>query len=367
MPKKIKVLILTLISLFIFPSLVLAQQNPSQKTYNAKVTKIVSLEQSQDMDGKPVNLQNVELEITNGDLIGQTKLIEGVQSPYNTSAAYKPNDKVIVYFFQNPDGTEYFYIADYDRSDPLFWLAIMFIALTLVIARFRGLMSLVGLALSFLVIFLFVLPRILAGNDPIFIAIIASLFLVPLNFYLSHGINQKTTAAVIGTILGLIITGFLASLFTNTTHLTGFNSEEAGFLRALHGDLNIKGIFLAGIIIGVIGILDDIAVSQSAIVFQLKHANNKLNIQELFTRGMNVGKDHIASIVNTLVLVYTGASLPLLLLFINSPQSLNQIISMEMVSSEIVRTLVGSIGLILTVPITTLIAAFFADPQRHKI
>lgn len=172
---------------------------------------------------------------------------------------------------------------------------------------------------------------------------------------------------MIGTILGLIITGFLASLFTNTTHLTGFNSEEAGFLRALHGDLNIKGIFLAGIIIGVIGILDDIAVSQSAIVFQLKHANNKLNIQELFTRGMNVGKDHIASIVNTLVLVYTGASLPLLLLFINSPQSLNQIISMEMVSSEIVRTLVGSIGLILTVPITTLIAAFFADPQRHKI
>ena len=167
-----------------------------------------------------------------------------------------------------------------------------------------------------------------------------------------------------GTLIALIITGILSSVFVEAARLTGFASEEAGFLRVARQMINIKGLLLAGIIIGVLGILDDITISQSAIVFQLKEANKKLKFNELYKRAMNVGQDHISSMVNTLVLVYAGASLPLLLLFIDNPQPFFEVINYEIIADEIVRTLVGSIGLILAVPITTLIAALVSNKKK---
>jgi len=188
------------------------------------------------------------------------------------------------------------------------------------------------------------------------------LFIIPITFYLSHGFNKKTTVAVGGTVIALIITGILAGIFVEAAKLTGFASEEAGFLQvAKQGLVNIKGLLLAGIIIGVLGVLDDVTVSQSAIVFQLKQANAKIKAGELYKRAMDVGKDHISSMVNTLVLVYTGAALPLLLLFIDNPHPFSEVVNYEIIADEIVRTLVGSIGLVLAVPITTLIASLTAE------
>src|SRR3990167_3548556 len=202
------------------------------------------------------------------------------------------------------------------------------------------------MGLSFFVIFTFVLPQILSGKDPIFIAITASLFIIPISFYLSHGLNRKTTAAVIGTIIALVVTGILANVFVDAARLTGFASEEAAFLQQAKPDLiNIRGLLLAGIIIGVLGVLDDITVSQSAIVFQLKEANPRIRFDELYMRAMDVGQDHISSMVNTLILVYTGAALPLLLLFIDNPHPFSEVINYEIIADEVVRTLVGSIGL----------------------
>ena len=157
----------------------------------------------------------------------------------------------------------------------------------------------------------------------------------------------------------------MANIFVEAAKLTGFASEEAGFLQvAKQGAMNMKGLLLAGIIIGVLGVLDDITISQSAIVFQLKEANEKLKFNELYKRAMNVGQDHISSMVNTLVLVYTGAALPLLLLFIDNPHPFSEIVNYEIIADEIVRTLVGSIGLILAVPITTVIASLVAEKAR---
>jgi len=190
------------------------------------------------------------------------------------------------------------------------------------------------------------------------------LAIIPATFFLSHGFNKKTWIAIGGTLIALIITGVLADIFVEGAKLTGFASEEAGFLQAHKlGLINIKGLLLAGIIIGVLGVLDDITVSQSAIVQQLKEANSKLKAGELYKKAMSVGKDHIASMVNTLILVYTGAALPLLLLFIDNPHPFSDIINYEIIADEVVRTLVGSIGLMLAVPITTFIAAFIASQE----
>jgi uncharacterized membrane protein len=226
-------------------------------------------------------------------------------------------------------------------------------------------MSLLGMALSFFIIFFYILPQISSGANPVEIAILGSLVIIPVSFFLSHGINKKTFVAIGGTLIALVITGILANIFVDSAHLTGFASEEAGFLQvAKQGVINMRGLLLAGIIIGVLGVLDDITISQSSIVFQLKEANNKLDANELYTRAMKVGQDHISSMVNTLILVYTGAALPLLLLFINNPHPFSEIIIYEIIADEIVRTFVGSIGLVLSVPITTFIATLVASKKR---
>jgi uncharacterized membrane protein len=213
------------------------------------------------------------------------------------------------------------------------------------------------MGISFLIIIGFILPQIYAGYNPVLIALLGSFFIVPVTFYLSHGLNKKTTIALLGTVISLVITGFLAKAFIDFGRLTGFASEEAGFLQFSRGDvLNIKGLVLAGIIIGVLGVLDDITVAQSAVVEKLKEANPRIGDKKLFTKAMSVGRDHIASMVNTLILVYTGAALPLLLLFVDNTAPFTQIINYEIIAEEIIRTLVGSIGLILAVPITTFLA-----------
>ena len=275
---------------------------------------------------------------------------------------YQLNDRVVIGYSKGPNNNNFFYITDYIRRRPLFLLFVIFVAVTILIGKWRGVSSLLGMGISFFIIIAFILPKILAGYDPLQIAITGSLFIIPVTFYLSHGFNRKTTIAIIGTFITLIIVGLMAKYFVGITKLTGFASEEAGYLQTVaHKTINIKGLLLAGIIIGALGILDDITVSQAAIVYQLKKANFKLKQKELYKKAMDVGQDHISSMVNTLVLAYTGAALPLLLLFINNPHPFLEVINYEIIATEIVRTMVGSIGLILAVPITTLIASFDAE------
>ena len=197
------------------------------------------------------------------------------------------------------------------------------------------------------------------------VAIIGAMMIIPVTFYMSHGFNKKTTVAIVGTIIAMVITGVLASVFIEIGKLTGLSSEEAGFLSTIkQGQLNMKGVLLAGIVIGAIGVLDDITVAQAATVAQLKQASEKMKVSQLFTSGMNVGQDHIASMINTLILVYAGAALPLMLIFVNNPHPFSEIVNYEFIAEEIIRTLVGSIGLVAAVPITTLIAAIVFGKKK---
>ncbi len=354
--------------LFLVPTVIAAQENqqtpPKEERLEAVVTKIQE-EKEVEAEGtdKKTLYQKLEVLVVSEERKGETLVIEN-NMPVVNAQRYKVGDKVVIAANQTVDGKELLYINDYVRRTPLYFLFAIFAGLTVLIGRKRGLASLIGMGLSFFVIFTFVLPQILSGKDPIFIAIVASLFIIPTNFYLAHGANRKTTAAVIGTIIALVITGILANVFVDAARLTGFASEEAAFLQQAKPDLiNIRGLLLAGIIIGVLGILDDITISQAAIVAQLKKASPKIPFWELFNRSMDIGRDHIASMVNTLILVYTGAAMPLLLLFSNNPHPFSELINYEIVAEEFVRTLVASIGLILAVPITTFITTVLFDKK----
>lgn len=332
-------------------------------TQEAKIISILEEKEVEMMD-KTQLYQKLKLEITKGENKGETITVESGQMALVNLPQYKTGDKVIVTQGQNPKGESTYYITDYIRRGPLLSLFIIFVFLTALIARKKGLTALLGMLISFLVIFFFILPNILTGADPIQTAIFGSILIIPPSFFLSHGFNKKTLVAMGGTIISLMITAVLAGVFVQLSRLSGFASEEAGFLQlARPGNINIQGLLLAGIIIGSLGVLDDITISQSAIVQELKKTDAKLKSRQLYQKSMSVGKDHITSMVNTLILVYTGASLPLLLLFVDNPHPFLEVINYEVVADEIVRTLVGSIGLVLAVPITTFLACSFLQSK----
>jgi uncharacterized membrane protein len=281
---------------------------------------------------------------------------------------YKTGDKVVVSLSIDAQGQEALYVIDYVRRDSLAWLFVIFAGLVVLIGRKHGIASLVGLASSFFIMFTFLLPLIQRGYEPIIVALLSAAAIIFVTFSVSHGLNQKTLIAMIGTTISLCVTALLATAFLHLSRLTGFGSEEATFLQYLNdGQLNMTGLLLAGIIIGTLGVLDDITISQASVVQELKSLNPKIHPLQLFKRAMNVGHDHIASLVNTLILVYVGGSLPLLMLFNLDPnRSYGTVINYSMVAEEVVATLVGSIGIVIAVPITTFIASYYGFKSIKK-
>jgi uncharacterized membrane protein len=217
------------------------------------------------------------------------------------------------------------------------------------------------MAFSLLVIIGFIIPHILAGEDPVLVSIIGSIILLTVTLYLTYGWTLKTHAAVISMVIVLLITGILASVAVLFTRLTGSGDENSLFLmQMLQTPINLRGLLLGGMIIGALGVLDDLVTTQASAVFELHHANPSFEFRELFRSAMRIGQDHVAATVNTLVLAYAGASLPMLLMFSLSRGDYGYLVNFEFVAAEIVRTLVGSLGLVTAVPLTTAIAILFA-------
>lgn len=304
-------------------------------------------------NSEQIPLQKIKVQPTEGRFQGQTLEVLQPSSPGRT---FDPQDKVIIDVSADQAGNNVFYISDYVRTTPLYLLFGIFVLMTLFFARKKGLFAILSMGFSFMVIFFFLLPAISSGFNPVIAAIISALVILPVTFYVSHGFNRTTTAAALGTLITLLLVSGLMMVFIEASKLTGFSSEEASFIRVMKGDqISIKGLLYAGILIAIIGILDDITTAQASLISRLKKTSEKLNSKELYFHAMEVGKDHIASLVNTLVLVYTGASLPLLLLFTGSNTAFSKVINFEIVAEEIIRILIASIGLIAAVPITTLI------------
>ena len=258
-----------------------------------------------------------------------------------------------------PELAEYA-LSDFERRRPMLLLALVFGALVILFGRLRGALSLVGLAVSLGVVLLFVVPAILDGKEPLVVAVVGALAIMLATIALAHGTGPKSLAAILGTAASLLLTVALAVVFTDLTHLTGLAAEEAGFLQTTRSELSLDGLLLAGMVIGALGVLDDVTISQSSTVLALRGANPSLGFGELFGRAMRVGRDHVSATVNTLVLAYVGASLPVLLIFSSGELGVFEAANVELVAKEIVATLVGSIGLIAAVPVTTALAALLS-------
>jgi uncharacterized membrane protein len=251
-------------------------------------------------------------------------------------------------------------LSDFERRSPMLLLALIFAVLVIAFGRLRGALSLLGLAISLGVVLLFVVPAIVDGEEPLVVAVVGSMAVMLATIALAHGTGPKSLAAMLGTALSLMLTVGLAVLFTDLAHLTGLATEEAGFLQSTGSDISLEGLLLAGMVIGALGVLDDVTISQSSTVLALRGANPSLGFRELFGRALHVGRDHVSATVNTLVLAYVGASLPVLLIFSSGGLGFFDAANVELVAKEIVATLVGSIGLIAAVPITTALAALLA-------
>ncbi|HWS49233.1 MAG TPA: YibE/F family protein [Candidatus Methanoperedens sp.] len=339
-------------SSFLFP--VSANAIGDGSSIEAVITQIIE-EKNIEVMGSNQLYQKLELELSTPDK--KRVIVENGHQPLANIIKYSLGDQIMVNLSEDMEGNQEYVIIDFVRKDSLILLSIIFIILLLVVARWKGFTSILGMIFTFLVVFTFILPSILAGHNPVLVAVGASLVIIPVSFYLAHGFNKKTTLAIIGSIISLIITAVLASIFLELGHLTGLSSEEAGMLSLDKIGLNMKGILLAGIVVGALGVLDDITISQAAIVDELANTAKLTKTKDLYSRSMVIGKDHITSMVNTLVLAYAGASLPLLLIFVGNPHPFFEIVNYEMIAEEIIRTFIGSIGLILAVPITTFIAA----------
>jgi uncharacterized membrane protein len=311
----------------------------------------------------------VEIEVTSGPTAAaddEDPTIATLQQvPTAGSGSAAVGDKVVLgYSAQAEEGFQY-YFADYQRRSPLFWLAVLFAVAVILLGRWQGARALVALGISLAVIVGFVLPAILDGSPPVTVALLGASVVALVALYFTHGLNHGTTVAFLGTMASLALTGALAALFIELTHLTGLATEEAAYLQTFSAEIDLKGLLLAGIVIGTLGVLDDVTVTQVAAVEELHRAHPDAPGGEVWRGAMRIGRDHIGSTVNTLVLAYAGASLPLLLLFTQTDQSLVDVMNGEIIAVEIVRTLVGGIGLVASVPITTGLAVWVVRHERR--
>ncbi|MEU6384995.1 YibE/F family protein [Streptomyces bauhiniae] len=273
-------------------------------------------------------------------------------------------DKVVVAYEPKAPRELQYAVTDLNRTFPMALLAGIFAVAVVVVGRLRGVMALVALAVSFLVLTLFILPAVLQGSNPLLVAVVGASAIMLIALYMCHGLSARTSVAVLGTLVSLVLIGVLGSQFIGWAALTGNTDDNTGLIHGLYPSIDMSGLLLAGVIIGSLGVLDDVTVTQTSAVWELHEANPSMGWRGLYRAGIRIGRDHIASVVNTLVLAYAGAALPLLLLFSIAQSGVGTVATSELVAEEIVRTLVGSIGLVASVPVTTALAALVVSADR---
>jgi len=366
----IKKVLLFLLFLLI-PIFVFAQVNEAPKDvfFKAKVIKIIEQKKSVLSDGIEVEQQNILLRGLEDPYLNKEVVFNGIANfDVIGKNIYNTGDRVLVVASHDVEGNPTYYITDYVRTKSLWWLTIIFALSLFIIGRWKGIRSILALTLTFLIIIKYIIPQILVGANPILVTIIGSFFILLAIIYITEGFSSLAHISVVSIFFSLLITVFISWAFVLFAKLTGVTSEETSFLSNIGEQaINFKGLLLAGIIIGALGVLDDVVISQVAIVEQLSKANKSLKRYEIFKRAYKVGISHIASMTNTLFLAYAGVSLPLLILFISGKSafiSWGQIINNEMIATEIIRAMSGSIGLILAVPIATLVATWWYASKK---
>jgi len=330
-------------------------------TLRAEVLEIIE-EGSIVMGERAQRYQIARVQLLEGDYRGLVMEIDyGRRQVRADDYQLQPGQRIIVSLSKTPDGILNAYFVDFVRTSSLALLLAIFAGAILLMSGWKGLRSLMGLALSLVVIIAYIIPHILSGEDPVVVSIIGSTLLLGTTLYLTYGATLKTHAAVISMSLVLLFTGALAALFVWIARLNGTGDENVMFLmQTLETAVNLRGLLLGGMIIGALGVLDDLVMTQASAVFELHQADPRIGFSGLYAAAMRIGQDHVAATVNTLVLAYAGAALPMFLMFSLAKGDYTYIVNFSFVAEEIVRTLVGSVGLVAAVPLTTAIASGFA-------
>jgi uncharacterized membrane protein len=331
-------------------------------TVRAEVTQVIEEGEITLGDNPPQLYQILRVKPLEGKYEGiELEIDNGTRQVRYDDIHLAPGDELLIAVTVAPDGTLNAYFVDYVRSHLLLLLVGIFVVAILAMAGRKGLGSLLGLTFSLFIVIGYIIPHILDGEDPVRVSIIGAAILLSVTLYLTYGWTMKTHAAVLSMVLSLIITGTLAWIFVSATKLTGSGDENALFLvQMANSSINLRGLLLGGIIIGALGVLDDLVITQASALFEIHDANPNLGLRALYKRATNIGQDHVAATVNTLVMAYAGTALPMLLVFSMSKGNFSYLVNFSFVAEEVVRTLVGSLGLIAAVPITTIIAAYFA-------
>lgn len=304
-----------------------------------------------------------------GCQLAQVELLSGPGAPGTADAllpygdrapVVEPGDRIIVsYAEQAPEGEQYAF-QDFDRGPPLLVLTLLFAVGVLALSRWRGIGALASLAYSLVLIALFTLPAIMEGSSPLAVAVVTAAAIMLVTLYLSHGFDVRSTVAMLGTLVSLVVIGVLGWVFTGVGHFTGLVDEGSQYISGIAAQVDLRGLLLAGLVIGALGVLDDVTVTQTWAVWELADVDPGASVRSLFVRAMRIGRSHAASTVNTLVLAYVGATLPLMLVFSALDLPFGIAVSQEIVAQEVVRGLVGGLGILAAVPVTTGIAALVA-------
>jgi len=330
---------------------------PQPNTYVDATVTGVDTRTCDDLEvGATTSCQIVSARLTSGPDDGDEIEFQVRSTEFNVPELHAGDDVVLLDVATSPPEFRYSF-SDFQRGTPLLWLVVAFGLVVVLFGRFQGVRALLGLAASGAVLVAFVVPALLQDSPALPVALTGAAAIAFVALYLAHGVRVGTTVALAGTLVALAITSALAVLVVSATHLTGLADDNAQVLRVTAEALDLRGLLVAGIVVGALGVLDDVTVSQVSIVAALRRANPGLTWRLLYGEAMRVGRDHVASTVNTLVLAYAGASLPLLLFFAQGDQPVYRLLTGELIAVEIVRMLVGSIGLVASVPITTALAA----------
>lgn len=362
MGNKVKYLFLILMLVCGFLAPAFAQEESQKPVLPSVVGQVLSIVTFGDIKSSPTGelnqvKQSVEVKVLTGSHKGEKTFIDNMlmgNPAYDIKL--KKGDRVILHVEQNDDGGANFFIADKERVNVLYVLSGVFFALLLIIGGKKGLFSLISILVTLGLIFWALTPLILSGMNPILATVLICVFASVVAIYLVGGLNAKSTGAILGTVLSLLVAGVLSILCIKFASLTGFSSEESMFLFSAHPNLNFVGVLASAMLIGALGAVMDIGMSISSTVNELFTSNSQMSVKNLFTSGMNVGKDIIGTMANTLILAYLGGALSLVLL--SSNIDLQKFFNLNQVATEISSALIGSIAIVLCVPITAIISAY---------
>lgn len=352
------IVVFLLLSVFT-PQFLLAQE-VHQDLEERVQAEVLSIEEEYERPitgtGATAVVQESRIKLLNGEREGE------IVDLISEKVELEVGDTIYVNRIIDISGNEYITFADFERRPVLLFVSVLFVLMLLFFSGWQGLRALLSLFGSIGAIFFLLIPALLAGYDPAITSVAIAAIVMMFVLFGTHGVNPRTIIAFAGTYSAVVITGIIAYFSVDLMKLTGFSNDASVYLNfATNGQLDLAGLLLGGIIIGILGVLDDVSITQASVVQELKHANNALRFSELYASAIRVGRDHIGSLVNTLALAYVGVSLPLILLYAKTESSFMLSLNQEVIAAEVIRIIIGSIGLILAVPLTTFFAAWWFD------